>query len=374
MTHSSIKLSKTDDVIFSENIFDLSLEQQDMITNELSSDTVTSMLERCPQYEKFYSSFGNLREGVSHCPKIPTTTFKLADIKSSDCGVIEKWCLSSGTSGLQSRIPRNRLTLDRLLGSVRSSLQLLREWHEHELKIIHLGPDNESAGDVWFPFVMGLTELLYPTASVMDSSGAIHLSTAIEEINDALATTNLHVGIIGPPFAFLQLCKFAHQNNIVIKGLDRITTVTGGGWKRLSGDMIPQVQFREMICHYLGLNSVSQVRDAFNQVELNTLIIECEHHRKHVPPWLYVQTLSPSDLQPLGDNQLGLLGYIDSSCDSYPGIIISDDIGIVSRGRCDCGRYGVFMEIVRRVERGFQGGCALALDRPRVTEGEIRFV
>lgn len=78
-----------------------------------------------------------------------------------------------------------------------------------------------------------------------------------------------------------------------------------------------------------GLNDISQIRDTFNQVELNTCFFEDDQQRKCVPPWVYARALNPRTLQPLSDGEIGLMSYMDASATSYPAFLITDDLGYV---------------------------------------------
>jgi long-chain-fatty-acid---luciferin-component ligase len=138
--------------------------------------------------------------------------------------------------------------------------------------------------------------------------------------------------------------------------------VTAGGWKRLDGERIEPAAFRAMVADALGLAGEDQVRDAFNQVELNSVVFECEQHAKHLPPWLFGFTRSVDTLAAQPSGTLGLLSFVDCSASSYPASIVSDDFGTVDEQPCACGRPGAILHIERRVARGFQRGCALALE------------
>lgn len=291
-------------------------------------------------------------------PLMPTSVFKHAEWISVEPAAIEKWCLSSGTRGIESRIGRDQLTLDRLLGSVRAALSLIGDWFEDDLDVVHLGPPHEAAGDVWFPYVMSLTELIFPTTPCF-VDGRLDHGLARETVEHSLAQGR-HVGLIGPPFAMLDFCE----------GLDRplppgdgITVVSAGGWKRLDGQRLVQAEFDRKVCTALGLVDSERIRDAFNQVELNTVIAECPRRRKHIPPWVRASTRDPGDLSALPPGEPGLLSFVDLSATSYPAIFVGDDLGIVLSDPCGCGKSGDTLQILGRIQRPGERGCALELER-----------
>lgn len=294
-------------------------------------------------------------------PLIPTSAFKHRDLLSISSRAVEKWCLSSGTLGVESRVGRDQLTLDRLLGSLRAALLLMGEWAEDELDIVHLGPSHEAAGDVWFPYVMSLAELIFPSTPCIRDGNLDH-RLAQESIATAMAQGR-HVGLIGAPYAILEFCR---SLDAPLPENKAITVVSAGGWKRLDGQRLERTVFAGKISKALGMTDLTQIRDAFNQVELNTVIAECRLLKKHIPPWVIAIARNPVDFAPQPAGEQGLLSFVDLSAHSYPAAIIGDDIGIVQSTPCECGLPGNTLEILRRVNRQGERGCALVLEQRSV--------
>jgi long-chain-fatty-acid---luciferin-component ligase len=355
-----------DALIASDGCFDLPLDQQRQARRALVLGAVRHHLSACPAYAAYATrmgfdvedAFGRV-DALERVPVVPSTAFKSARVLSVPEAEVAKWCLSSGTRGTQSRVGRDTRTLDRLLGTVRAGLALLESWHEDELEIVHLGPGQEDAGDVWFPYVMSLVELLYPTRShvrggLLDERGAVeHLVRALDR--------SPHVAVVGAPFLVLALVDAIDRRGLRVRGGGRVTVLTAGGWKRFADVAIPRAELDRRAIDALGLEGERQVRDAFNQVELNTVFIECSARRKHVPPWVYASTREPLRLAPQPPGTEGLLSYLDASAQSYPAMLVTDDVGVVDEGRCACGREGVTVTVSRRLERRASRGCALAL-------------
>lgn len=351
-----------DELIALEDAYDLSPDERAGIVEDLAAAFLAHHRSGSADYRRWVAK----AEGVhasdpSSFPPIPTTVFKAAQVLSVPEEEVAKWCVSSGTQGVQSRVGRDRTTLDRMTGCVRSALSLIRQWHEEELQVLHLGPPNEEAGDIWFPYLMSLTELLYPTEHLM-VEGRLETERAWEMAGD-LISSGKHIGIIGAPFAVTQLCESIRDSGAQLQCGDGLSVVVGGGWKRHAGVALDKPAFRGMVCEAFGLSGDANVRDAFNQVELNSLMVECAHHQKHIPPWVHAFTRAPDTLEPMPNGTLGLMSFVDLSVSSYPCVIVGDDLGRVHDGPCPCGRPGPLLEVVRRVERGFQRGCALALDK-----------
>ena len=105
-----------------------------------------------------------------------------------------------------------------------------------------------------------------------------------------------------------------------------------------------------------------QYFDVFNQVESNTPFFECRCHRKHIPAGFLVFTRDPVSLEKLDDGEEGVLCFLDSSAESYPAFVITDDIGRITEG-CECCLGGQVFSFTRRVRTVETKGCALKLEQ-----------
>ena len=349
------------DYVMSQNspLEELSLDEQLSISRELCAEMFTQLLDSCPEYARFVERmtpyFQTDHAEPDTYPPIPTGVFKRKLITSGAEDEIDKICTSSGTQGSVSEIPRTRTSVERLLGSVRVGLKLVADWYEDNLQVIHLGPGYEDADEVWFSFVMSLAEMLFPTLNFM-REGVLDLDSAI-----ACAVQQTERGkeilVIGAPFTVLEFARLADSRG---KKFENVHVITGGGWKRVKTDL-DTTGFRAEVSRLLNMPE-TRIRDVFNQVELNSAFFECQEFEKHVPPWVWPVVRDPLTLLPLPDGEVGLLSYADASADGYPGIIIGDDLGVVTRGRCKCGLEGVRMSVIRRLEKEGNKGCAYTLD------------
>lgn len=355
-----------DHVIYNDEVYDIPLGEQRALRDSYVREALRHHLTHCAPYEAFarrqVADLDPATIDLRAIPVIPTAVFKGSTILGVDPGEVAKWCLSSGTRGPQSRIGRDRPTLERLLGSIRAGLCLVQPWHEDEFEVVHLGPDQREAGDIWFMYVMSLTELVYPTRHFV-RNGVLETMEAVDRIFEILRRGEQHLGIVGAPFQVLNLIEVLVENDIRVDAGKNLTVFTAGGWKRLSGKQIPREAFDAKVCSALGLADRGQVRDEFNQVELNTVFFECSAHRKHVPPWVYVATRDSARLEVQPPGTVGVLSYLDASATSYPAFLVTDDVGVVEEGPCPCGREGITMQVHRRITRVAERGCALTLDR-----------
>lgn len=334
----------------------------------LVRDAVEWHMKACPQYARFAARSGfspdQLRSpaDLHRVPQIPTLAFKRGEaVMSCAWEEVAKRCTSSGTLGRRSEVYRDRGTIERLLGSVRWGVELIGDWEDDDVALVNLGPGQREAGDLWFAYVMSLVEMLYPTIHAVQD-GKFDPRQALESV-DLLRRQYPIVIVIGPPALMLEVAEAAAATQPDRPVSSQLFAVTAGGWKRGSGAVMDREEFTAALMDGLRLADRRQIRDAFNQVELNTVLLECDAQRKHVTPWLEVIVRDPRTLQPVAPGEPGLISYLDPSATSYPCFIIGDDVGTVNEGPCPCGWHGRTLELHRRVKRDEEWGCALKMDR-----------
>jgi long-chain-fatty-acid---luciferin-component ligase len=365
-------ISRVDRVIFgAADPFQMDASARRAFLVEASRDALLSHEQHSRPMAAFFERRGfhpaDLQriEQLDHVPQIPVSAFKRARLLSVSEKSIVRQFSSSGTSGAVSFVGRDEITLHRLVGSMRRAFRMLEPWlpteaTDDEVAFVNLGPPRAEAGAVWFAYLMGLAEVIAPTTYVV-RDGILDTTAAIEALTGALAAERI-VGLTGPPAFVFELLRVLQSRRVRIQAGSRMFLVTGGGWKRArTADLIAPDALREMAVHTLGLASDEQVRDGFNQVELNSVFFECERHRKHVPPWVHAVARATDTLQPLGAGQIGLLSYIDASAASYPCAIVTDDFGSISMEPCPCGRTGPTFAFDRRAASAAHAGCALKM-------------
>jgi len=374
--------STLDQMIFERNDWwDSPEEQQARFRLEALRSAVEHHLASCTLYAAYASRQRfDMRllvgpETLHLVPQIPTLVFKRIDLASAPDQAFVRSFVSSGTAGTRSRVFRDEVTLERLAGSLRPDLTI---WSDVVLErdldeggeVVHLGPGRAEAGDVWFSYVMGLIELFAPTTNCI-REGLLDLDLAADRIRRCIAERRF-VCVIGSPPMVLALCRHLQRVFGSVRAGDRALVVTGGGWKRTEATRIDQRSFVQLAMASLGLTRDAQVRDVFNQVELNTALIQCAQGRKHVPPWVEVIVRDPASLAPLPPGQPGLLSFLDASARSFPCFIIGEDLGWVWPDRCGCGRAGQAVAIDRRIEGATHQGCSLKLlESVRMTQRDL---
>jgi long-chain-fatty-acid---luciferin-component ligase len=310
----------------------------------------------------------NAPEHLTRIPLIPSSMFKSLDIRSVPEESITKVCYSSGTRGSVSRIPRDNTSLERFVGSIRISADQLLNLRA-ESRVFNLGPDSNEASEVWFPYVMSLLGLLRPAENYV-IMGVFYPLSLVEDLSTLPETTQPF--LVGPPILLRRLLQFLQEEGITLDlGARGGFVVTAGGWKSFSDEQIDRDEFTTLCMTLLGVRDRGHIRDAYNMVELNTVLFECELGIKHIPPWLMIESLDPETLVPRRSNEIGLLAFYDPLPTSYPGFILSDDFGKVNKETCACGRSGPTFEFCRRVALVEGRGCALTMGRNTRTNKDV---
>lgn len=301
---------------------------------------------------------------LSSVPLLPAAIFKRGKpIASASVGDVQI-TQSSGTSGARSVIPRDQRTLERFVGSVTFAVRDFLDLPTAR-EVLVLGPPTEEAGEIWFSYVLSLVGLLHETHFAVRNDTFDRASTFAH-----LASLHSDVQplIVGPPSLladFLEWCVCEGKTLQLAAGDRGAFAITAGGWKKRADEAIPADELRAHTEQVLGIPGAA-IRDTYNAVELNTVLMACEFGALHVPPWLEVHARRSHDLSVCAPGEPGLLAFLDASATSYPAMYLSDDIGSVegtAETQCACGRFGPVLQVDRRVQSGDQRGCGLSLNR-----------
>lgn len=352
-----------------DEIFKLSEEAHKEIKGYLVADSFRHHYENNVHYRKICDDRGvtpshiQTFDDLIKLPLIPVANFKQTDahlLLSKPLNEIEFEMRSTGTSGIPSISRRDSATITRALYSLYS---MYREMFKFSRGAgLFLFPSSEEMPE------MGMVKVLNMFAGIFDASRCLvkRASFKPREAVDVLKKwENIHARhIIGPPFLIYKLISYLKKENIRLK-LDKQTRIiTLGGWKRFVGSEIPRDQFNLECAEYLGIEE-NQVRDMYGLVEANLLAIECEHHSKHVPPWVHFSVRNPKDLsEEVPSGRRGVLAIIDPTSLSYPSFILTEDmVYLEEEYHCACGRTGQKVVYLSRVNGAEIGCCAINLEK-----------
>lgn len=290
-------------------------------------------------------------------PCLPSSVFKsLPEPVRSETGdgVITT---SSGTQGSVSRVFRDDVTLMRFFGTIAASIRRLLDIENSETKVYNLGPTVEQSQHLWISYVMAGVSLVHDSEFYVDSN-VLDRRAAMEDLADHKGRPAV---LVGPPALVVDLAQYVRDQGGLDLSAD-LTVVTIGGWKKRTSERVSRPDLERLVAEAFQVERDGGVRDAFNMVELNTVIMECEHRTFHVPPWLLARARDPKTLKTLKPGETGILAYADPTATSYPCFVLSDDFGSVREAEtCACGITGDVLRVERRINKLETRGCALKI-------------
>lgn len=361
-------LSLVEDVVFQrEDVFELAGADLADLQTQLFREALDHHLKSCPAYARYcaandwdISAFGSIAD-IGAVPLVPSALFKRGGLVSCAPDEVVKVCTSSGTQGTKSIVHRDGKTLERFLGTVQQGIDLAVVDPVTDRPLLVLGPDTDEAADLWFSYVLSIVDLIYPTTFYV-RDGVL----CLDEVLDAILDESMSFPVlIGPPVLVRDVLLAMRERGLRAGWGDaQGMVITAGGWKSFEGNAMPRRELDDLAVDRLSLTGANQVRDCYNAVELNSVLFECSHRAKHIPAWLHVSARDPATHAPLPDGSTGLLAFCDATPTSYPGFVITDDVGQVgAEGSCGCGLASRTVAVDRRVASVEARGCALKMDR-----------
>ena len=295
-------------------------------------------------------------------PLLPVGLFKRPDARvllTCSLADVETETRSSGTRGVPSVAPRNSETLTLalvgLIGTYREFFSLSGGAG------LFLNPSDPEASEMGLLKDLNILNSVFDHHTYLVADEAFDAGQALGELRRWKSHMTRH--IIGPPFLIGQLLRFLEREEINLRLDPYSMIITLGGWKRHTDEAIPEERFRERCHDLLGVRA-ENVRDMYGLIESNMLAVECHLHRKHVPPWCYISIRDPGqDGKELAPGQTGTIAVLDALSTSYPGFLLTDDMGDVATGTCGCGRTGQVINFRRRGPDGGLGHCPVSIGR-----------
>jgi long-chain-fatty-acid---luciferin-component ligase len=281
-------------------------------------------------------------------------------------GEIRVWSLSRGTSRDSSMIGRDQDTLDRMIRGFRLVFREILQLPQYKWEIIFSPPFSPQGSlttpALKLPHINWWLEQLFPPpqngycfgVKLLDPNARNELKKFGIDIERMLqilpkhATENTPGVIFGLTAAFSVLLDAARKEHMSFALHPDTKVITFGGWFTYGGQIINPEKFRTEISQLFHI-AEKNIRDIYTFTETDVMFVECEHHRKHVPPWADVIIRDVETLIPINNGEKGLLNIINPLSHSYAGVsILIDDMVRIFPDPCPCGRYGKTIEVFSR--------------------------
>ncbi len=182
-------------------------------------------------------------------------------------------------------------------------------------------------------------------------------------LNTITSTHHRPIHLYGPPFVYMHFVDYIEKHGIEVR-LDKDSRlITTGGWKTVAGE-VTKKELNERVSKAFHVKD-DQIRDGLGLTDIYSMIMECEHHNKHVPPWIHVSARDPADMnKEVDEGEEGILVLMSGFVTSYPAIVATGDMGAVwNKKKCECGRTGQIVEHRGRGSKLGARGCAIRLEQ-----------
>lgn len=302
------------------------------------------------------------RADLPKMPLLPVSMFKRPDahvVLTASLNDIELEIRSTGTGGVPSVARRDVATVSKAVSGI---LGCYRDFFEISKGAgLFLCPSTAETPEMGMVKVFNLLNGLFDDHTYLVRDYAFDPEDAVDYLRDWQGEMTRHV--IGPPFLVNRLLRYLELEEIELELDPESMVITLGGWKRYTGESIGRDEFDAKLQRYLGI-APDRIRDMYGMIESNMLAVECEHHRKHVPPWCYVSVRDVDDVTlELEPGATGGIAILDALNSAYPGFLLSDDIGEVDETPCECGRSGQTVTFRRRRQGAELGCCAVSIEK-----------
>lgn len=133
--------------------------------------------------------------------------------------------------------------------------------------------------------------------------------------------------------------------------------VHSGGWKKLEAIKVSREQFDSALLAMVAKDS--GVLDFYGLVEQVGIIYPlCEAGYRHVPSWAAVLVRDPWTMETL-ESEPGMLQSMNCLAFGAPyHNVLTEDMGRIVKGACECGRVGQRFELLGRMPKAEVRGCA----------------
>lgn len=273
---------------------------------------------------------------------------------------------SSGTSGKLSFVPRDRDTLE-ALGSngwvYAHALPAMTVVERGDFDCLVVGP--RATGTGIQAASLGVSRAASRSHFLLDRDAAgVHPTepsdasyAAAREFLASSMSAGRPVVVFGTPPELYRACAWLVEEGPTLQLTDGSIAITGGGWKSAT-TALDHEQLSQHVELALGIPTDHLV-DTYSTAETSFFCLRCRAGCYHVPPFVEVVRLDEALTPVAHTDGFGIIGFLDPFAFSYPGFLITGDVGNITFGPCPCGLSG--WAIAGRIERGEEfgeKGCA----------------
>lgn len=323
--------------------------------------------EHCEAYDSILRNLAIVEDGsVSSVPFLPVPLFKAAELRSVPQEQVFKTLTSSGTTGQAvSRIFLDRDTSvlqQKVLVSIVSSFTGMSR-----MPMLIIDSPSVIKNRLMFSArgagILGFSIFGADRTYALDDGMNIDFK-AIDSFLERHAGQKIL--LFGFTFMIWQYF-YKELVNAATSGrridLSRGILIHGGGWKKLIGEAVSPIEFRDRLTDVCGL---WDVHDYYGMVEqTGTVYMQCEEGHLHAPIFSDVLIRRGSDFSLCDNGEKGIIQVVSMLPRSYPGhSLLTQDEGIIlGEDDCPCGRKGKYFKVLGRLKNAEIRGCSDTFER-----------
>ena len=306
--------------------------------------------------KKFNTSVN--RNNLNEFPYIHVSVFKRysKNLISIPSDQIIKKLSSSATSGMPSSIYLDKTALkdqSRMMGNI---LKNYLGDNRRPMVVYDLEPKKES-----------LVEIGARDAAI---AGYLRFSNkvffALKKINGEIILDieglekfiNQNENIIHFGFTYIIFQYLLKNNNFnpIFDTQNNGSLIHIGGWKKLENEKISKENFNKLCEEKIRINNIIDIYGFTELMGIN--FPDCEFGWKHLPRNVKVIIRDEQTRKEVKKGNSGLIQFISPFTKSYAGIsILTDDVGVLNRKKCMCGRETDSFKILGRKKKSEIRGC-----------------
>ena len=329
---------------------------------ELALSAFNVQFQQNPVYRRFCEGKNAVPTTVTswqNVPMVPTTAFRYLDLVTGDHSSVQMVFRTSGTTSTTLAPGRHLVSRPSLYHA-----SLLSNFRKHlmpdieKIKFVSLipSPDELPHSSLSYMVNAAAETMSSEVHWLVDGEGVLNSSGLISVLDDA-ALGGEEVLLLGTAFAFVHwLDELAGKELRRLPPGSRIMET--GGFKARTRDITKEQLYRSLSTT-VGLEP-NRIVNEYGMTELLSQLYEShltqpnELQAGHTPPpWLRVRALNPITLEPVAENELGILAFFDLANLGSVCHVLTEDVGRVIDGK---------VHLEGRFPGAEPRGCSRAMD------------
>ena len=330
--------------------------------DDLALSAFNVQFQQNPVYRRFCEGKNAVPTTVTswqNVPMVPTTAFRYLDLVTGDHSSVQMVFRTSGTTSTTLAPGRHLVSRPSLYHA-----SLLSNFRKHlmpdieKIKFVSLipSPDELPHSSLSYMVNAAAETMSSEVHWLVDGEGVLNSTGLISVLDDA-ALGGEEVLLLGTAFAFVHwLDELAGKELRRLPPGSRIMET--GGFKARTRDITKEQLYRSLSTT-VGLEP-NRIVNEYGMTELLSQLYEShltqsnELQAGHTPPpWLRVRALNPTTLEPVAENELGILAFFDLANLGSVCHVLTEDVGRVIDGK---------VHLEGRFPGAEPRGCSRAMD------------